>query len=194
MRFARLLLAVLVLAASAAAQPNVLIIMADDCTFSDLPLYGGENARTPNIDQLADQGLTFERAYLAEAMCQPCRSELFTGRFPMRNGCAWNHSASRSDIESMPQRLGPLGYRVGLTGKVHVKPQSVYRFKKVPGFEVGCVRNPTRPHDTAGIARFMSGDGPILSHRRPRRAPCPLGHGGRLRLSSGRATATPQHR
>jgi len=161
MRLSYQLLAALVLAASAAAQPNVLIIMADDCTFSDLPLYGGENARTPNIDRLAEQGLTFERAYLAEAMCQPCRSELFTGRFPMRNGCAWNHSASRSEIESMPQRLGPLGYRVGLSGKVHVKPQSVYPFKKVPGFEVGCVRNPTRPHDTAGIARFMSGDDPF---------------------------------
>ncbi|MGI9242657.1 MAG: sulfatase family protein [Verrucomicrobiales bacterium] len=161
MKFVRQILAALALVASASAQPNVLIIMADDCTFSDLPLYGGKNAQTPNIDELARQGLTFERAYLAEAMCQPCRSELFTGRFPMRNGCAWNHSASRPDIESMPQRLSPLGYRVGLTGKVHVKPQRVYPFIKVPGFEVGCVRDPTRPHDTAGIARFMSGDKPF---------------------------------
>jgi len=68
----------------AAEQPNVLIIMADDYTFNDLPLYGGQNARMPNIDRLARQGLTFNRAYLSSAMCQPCRSELFSSQYPMR--------------------------------------------------------------------------------------------------------------
>ena len=68
----------------------MLIIMADDCTHNDLPLYGGQNAVTPNIDRLASEGLTFDRSYLAEAMCQPCRSELFSGLYPMSNGCAWN--------------------------------------------------------------------------------------------------------
>ncbi|MFT5523703.1 MAG: hypothetical protein ACI9HK_001651 [Pirellulaceae bacterium] len=42
-------------AALAADQPNFLIIMADNCTFKDLPLSGGQNALTPNIDQLASQ-------------------------------------------------------------------------------------------------------------------------------------------
>ena len=154
--------AALVLGATAAAgAPNVLIIMADDCTYNDLPLYGGRNANTPNIDRLASQGLTFDHAYLAEAMCQPCRSELFTGRFPMRNGCAWNHSASRPGIESMPQRLKPLGYRAGLAGKVHVKPRSVYPFTVVRGFDPNCVRNPTRPHDVEGISAFMAEDSPF---------------------------------
>ena len=62
--------------------PNFLVIMADDCTYNDLPVYGGRNARTPNIDRLAREGLVFERAYLAEAMCQPCRSELFPRSTP----------------------------------------------------------------------------------------------------------------
>ena len=157
----RYLLPVLLLASGAFAKPNVLIIMADDCTFNDLPLYGGENAKTPNIDRLAAQGLTFDHAYLAEAMCQPCRSELFTGRFPMRNGCAWNHSASKPDVESMPQRLAPLGYRVGIAGKVHVKPKGVYPFTKIDGFDPSCVRNPTQAHEPGGIAKFMSGDDPF---------------------------------
>ena len=74
---------------SAAKQPNFLVILADDCTYNDLPLYGGENAKTPNIDRLASEGLTFNRAFLAEAMCQPCRSELYSGQYPLRNGCAW---------------------------------------------------------------------------------------------------------
>ena len=98
----------LCLGLSAAKQPNFLIILADDCTYNDLPLYGGENAKTPNIDKLASEGLTFNRAFLAEAMCQPCRSELYTGQYPLRNGCAWNHSASLPTVTSMPQHLGEL--------------------------------------------------------------------------------------
>ncbi|HPZ83503.1 MAG TPA: sulfatase-like hydrolase/transferase, partial [Thermogutta sp.] len=78
MRAALLLLGILAvgvveLSAVAADRPNVLIIMADDCTYNDLPVYGGENAYTPNIDRLAKEGLVFDRAYLAMAICQPCR-------------------------------------------------------------------------------------------------------------------------
>lgn len=140
-----------------AAPPNVLIIMADDCTYNDLPLYGGP-AKTPNIDRLASQGLTFNRAYLAEAMCQPCRAELYTGQFPLRNGCAWNHSASRPSVKSTPHYLGKLGYRVGLAGKEHVRPAKVFPFEKVGGFDPNCVRDPTREHDLSQVRQFMARD------------------------------------
>lgn len=142
----------------AADRPNVLIIMADDCTYNDLPLYGGPNAKTPNLDALARESLVFDRAYLAEAMCQPCRAELYTGQFPMRNGCAWNHSASLADTHSMPHRLGELGYRVGIAGKVHVLPKKAYPFESVGGFEASCVRNPTQSHDLAGVKKFITKD------------------------------------
>jgi len=145
--------------ASAADRPNVLIIMADDCTYNDLPVYGGANAKTPHLDRLADEGLTFNRAYLAEAMCQPCRAELYSGQFPMRNGCAWNHSSSLPTTTSMAHHLGALGYRVGLAGKVHVQPAEAFPFEKVAGFEPGCVRNPTRPHDLAPARQFFTRDG-----------------------------------
>ena len=139
-----------------AAPPNILVIMADDCTYNDLPLYGGQNAKTPNLDQLASQGLTFNKAYLAEAMCQPCRAELYTGQYPVRNGCAWNHSASRPETRSMPNYLTPLGYRVGLAGKLHVKPTSAFPFDPVPGFDPNCVRNPTAAHDLEGVRSFIA--------------------------------------
>lgn len=137
-------------------RPNILIIMADDCTHNDLPVYGGQNATTPNIDRLTSEGLVFNRAYLASAMCQPCRAELYTGLYPMRNGCAWNHSASRPDVTSMPHHLKPLGYRVGLAGKVHVLPDKAFPFEKIDGFDQNCVRNPTRPHDLQYVRRFMT--------------------------------------
>ncbi len=94
-------------------------------------------------------------------MCQPCRSELYTGQYPIRNGCAWNHSASRPGLSSMPQHLEPKGYRVGLAGKVHVRPAAVFPFKQVPGFAPNCVRNLSRLHAMAGIRPFMTGKKPV---------------------------------
>lgn len=140
-------------------KPNVLIIMADDCTHSDLPIYGGANARTPNIDRLAKAGLVFNRAYVSSAMCQPCRAELFTGKFPIKNGSAWNHSASKPATTSIAQHLGGLGYRVGLTGKVHVLPKEVFAFESVGGFDPNCVRLPTQPHSTDPIKEFIERNG-----------------------------------
>lgn len=144
---------------AAGERPNVLIIMADDCTFSDLPLYGGQNAHTPHLERLASQGLTFNRAYLSSAMCQPCRAELFSGQYPLRNGCAWNHSASRPTTLSLPHHLGKLGYRVGIAGKVHVRPDSAFPFEPVGGFDANCVRNPTQDHAVDQVSEFMTRDG-----------------------------------
>ncbi|GAB5405184.1 MAG: sulfatase [Aureliella sp.] len=159
--FTSLLLALLCITAGSSnasettKQPNVLIIMADDCTFSDLPSYGGQNAKTPNLDALASQSLVFDRAYLCSAMCQPCRAELYSGQYPMRNGCAWNHSSSRNSTTSLPHYLGDLGYRVGLAGKVHVTPTSAFPFELVQGFDKNCVRNPTRSHKLDSAKEFL---------------------------------------
>ena len=67
-------------------EPNVLIMIADDATYLDLSLYGGQNVDTPNIDGLARDGLVFNRAYLPMAMCNPCRTALYTGLYP---GAQW---------------------------------------------------------------------------------------------------------
>ncbi len=138
--------------------PNVLLIIGDDCTYNDLPLHGGTSARTPHIDALAAEGLTFNRAYLAMSMCQPCRAELFTGQYPIRNGCAWNHAACRPETTSLPHHLGGLGYRVGLAGKQHLKPVESFPFELLDGFDPICVRNPTNPHDLAAARQFIQRD------------------------------------
>lgn len=150
--------AVVAAAADEPKRPNVLIIVADDCTYSDLPIHGGENAKTPALSKLAGEGTTFNRAFVSMSMCSPSRSELYTGQMPLRNGCAWNHGASRPGTRSMPHHLGDLGYRVGLAGKTHIKPAKVFPFEKVPGFDDNCVRNPTDPHDLAGVKEFIARD------------------------------------
>ena len=153
-----LLFSSLLLQISAIENPNMLIILADDCTFSDLPVNGGQNAKTPHLDAFARQSLVFDHAYLGMAMCSPCRSELYTGRYPFRNGCAWNHGTVRPGTQSLPHHLRPLGYRVGLAGKTHIKPRSAFPFKLIPGFDDNCVRNPTNPHDLAGTRKFITAD------------------------------------
>ena len=154
-----LLFLLLALASMGKARPNFLVILADDCTYNDLPLYGGQNARTPHIDRLASEGLTFNRAYLSSSMCQPCRAELYSGLYPLSNGCSWNHSGCRSGITGMPQALGKLGYRVGLAGKRHIRPEKVFPFEKIAGFDQNCVRSPTQPHELGPILEFMKGKG-----------------------------------
>jgi N-sulfoglucosamine sulfohydrolase len=144
--------------AQAHAAPNVLIIMADDCTYSDLPLYGGQNVKTPNIDRLASEGLTFNQAFLCMSMCVPCRSALNTGLYSIRNGAAWNHSSTHPGTKSVVHHLGSLGYRCGVAGKVHMTPRDNFPFEMVEGFDRNCVRIPTKPHDTKGIREFMTRD------------------------------------
>ena len=138
-------------------RPNFLIILADDATYSDLPLYGGRNVRTPQIDRLASEGMTFTHAYVSMSMCLPCRTEMYTGLYPMHSGACWNHSAARPGTKSIVHYLGELGYRVGIAGKVHVVPRASFPFEMVDGFERGCV-SPTANHECAGIRRFMDRD------------------------------------
>lgn len=135
-------------------KPNILMMIADDATYNDLSLYGGQNVETPNIDRLARQGLVFNRAYLPMAMCNPCRTALYTGLHPARNGSCWNHSAARPGTKSLSHYLGDLGYRVGLCGKKHVGPHNCFPFENVPGIEGGCV-HPNPEFGVEGIRAFI---------------------------------------
>ena len=71
-----------------AAQPNILFIVSDDTGYGDLGPYGGGEGRgmpTPNIDQLAAEGMTFFSFY-AQPSCTPGRAAMQTGRIPNRSG------------------------------------------------------------------------------------------------------------
>lgn len=139
-------------------QPNFIIIIGDDATFNDLPLYGGMNVKTPAIDKLASEGLVFNKAYVCMAMCAPCRNELYTGLFPLRNGACWNHSGVRSNIKSIVQYMEELGYRVGIAGKIHADPKSVYSWDLVEGLERNCAI-PGAAYDKAGMLSYMKQNG-----------------------------------
>ncbi|MEX2569624.1 MAG: sulfatase [Cyclobacteriaceae bacterium] len=112
-------------------KPNFLIIYGDDANYEEFSLYGGKNIDTPNIDRLAKEGLTFNKVFQAIAICAPSRAELYTGMYPVRNGVAWNHATARPGIKSIVHHLGDLGYRVGITGKLHAGPKNVFPFQEL---------------------------------------------------------------
>ncbi|MBW3634973.1 MAG: sulfatase [Armatimonadetes bacterium] len=115
-----------------AKRPNLVIILADDLSQSDVGCYGNVLLRTPHIDSLARDGLRFTRAFTAEAICSPSRSTLYTGLYPMRHGCHMNHGQVKAGTRSLPHFLKPLGYRVALAGKKHIKPEASFPFEQLP--------------------------------------------------------------
>ena len=86
-RLAFLLFALCPTLSAFSAQPNILVILADDLGWSDTTLYGTTTFyQTPNVERLAKRGMTFTRAYSASPLCSPTRSALLTGLSPARTG------------------------------------------------------------------------------------------------------------
>ncbi len=116
----------------AESKPNIVFMIADDCTFRDLGCYGGQ-AFTPNIDKLSAQGMRFTRCFQAAPMCSPTRHNIYTGLYPVTSGAYPNHTHVQDGTKSIVQYLKQLGYRVGQSGKTHVAPASVFDWEKIPG-------------------------------------------------------------
>ncbi len=113
------------------AAPNILLMLADDMACQDCQPYGNPEVRTPHLKRLAKEGLVFDRAFTATAMCAPTRQQLYTGVFPVRNGAYPNHSQVMPGTRSIVHHLRELGYRVGLLGKTHFGPPDSFPFEKL---------------------------------------------------------------
>lgn len=108
------------------SKANIIFYLADDQDITDYGVYGNEKVHTPAIDKLAQEGMLFNRAFTAQAICAPSRTQLFTGKYPLKNGAFANHTPTKPDISSVTKQMRELGYQVVLAGKSHVKPASVY--------------------------------------------------------------------
>jgi len=114
-------------------NPDVVLILMDDLGYGDLGSYGAPDARTPNIDRLAREGVRLTDAYANGAVCTPTRTALITGRYQQRFGLEWALGAQPGDTElglpvtgtSLPALLKSNGYATGLVGKWHLgwKPE-----------------------------------------------------------------------
>ncbi len=122
------------------SRPSIILIVSDNQSASLLNTYGNNEIRTPNIDQLARQGIKFNNAFAVNGVCSPTRATLFTGLMPSQTGV---HVALPSDIavpdwsaieefRSLPQTFAQAGYNTGLVGKYHLgiaqKPQLGFQY------------------------------------------------------------------
>ena len=106
--------------------PNIVFYLSDDQDLLDYGVYGNPNVQTSNADLLASQGMKFSNFYTGQAICAPSRSQIFTGMYPLKNGCMANHIGVKPDIKSITSLLEESGYEVVLAGKSHVKPNKVF--------------------------------------------------------------------
>lgn len=100
--------------------PNVLFIAVDDLR-TELGCYGASYAITPNIDRLAREGVLFTQAHCQQAVCNPSRASVMTGRRPESLGVLdlrTDFRTAHPDLVTLPQQLHGSGYRTWSIGKI----------------------------------------------------------------------------
>jgi len=119
-KFALLLIVVLITSSLQlnAQQPNILFILADDMSYPYSSVYGDQVVKTPNLERLTQQGLTFTNAYTANPSCTPSRAAILTGRYPHKLGEAVNLVGKLdASIPTYVQILRKEGYEVAYDRK-----------------------------------------------------------------------------
>jgi uncharacterized sulfatase len=100
-----------------AERPDIVLFLADDLSWIDCSPFGRSDIRTPNMERLASEGMTFTHAFVSSPSCAPSRAALLTGLDPMRNGAMLNHSRPRAELQTWPDSFRALGYETAAIGK-----------------------------------------------------------------------------
>ncbi len=110
-----------------------LIFLMTDTTRKDmLGCYGDARMRTPNLDELAEEGIRYENAYSCQPVCGPARSAVFTGTFPHTNGMVTNSVAMGANVKTIGQRLTDAGIHCGYIGKWHLDGGDYFGLGRCP--------------------------------------------------------------
>lgn len=142
-------------AAETPVRPDIVVFLTDDHSQLDSTPYGDKVLHTPNMQRLADAGMTFTEAYVASPSCAPSRAALLTGLMPARNGAEPNHAHPRPDVKKWPAYFQELGYEVVAYGKVsHYKQTVEYGFDSFA-------------HDTFHDEEAIPAAAEFLKHRDP---------------------------
>jgi choline-sulfatase len=115
-------------------RPNIIWIMSDEHNANVLGAYGNKIARTPHMDSLAANGITFDACYCNSPLCVPSRASLTSGKYCSRVS-VWNNDCElpSADIPSLPRVLNAAGYESYLCGKQHYDYSRRYGFTEIGG-------------------------------------------------------------
>ncbi len=124
---------------AAEKKPNILFIFSDQQRWDSVACYGSPlfKGLTPNLDQLAHEGVRFEHAFTCQPVCGPTRAALQTGKYASEVGCFRNNIALPENETTLAHRLSGAGYEVGYLGKWHLAsssggPEKNFRSRAVP--------------------------------------------------------------
>ena len=84
-------------------QPNLVFILTDEQRYDTSIHYGNYKIITPNLNQLGNESVVFERAYVTQPVCSPNRSAIMTGLFPHQTGVTMNKIPLDERIETFPE-------------------------------------------------------------------------------------------
>ncbi|MCA0932473.1 sulfatase [Lutimonas saemankumensis] len=133
------------------SKPNVVLILVDDLGWTDLGVYGSDLYQSPNIDNLASEGVRFTNSYSSCTVCSPTRASIVTGKYPARNNVTdwieghkypwakfnvpdWNMSLSEEEY-TMAEAFKDAGYKTAHFGKWHLGEKEV-NWPENHGFDV----------------------------------------------------------
>lgn len=118
---------------SVEANPNIIIILADDLALPDVSAYGYNLVKTPNIDRLAREGTLFKNAYVAASVCAVSRAALMTGKSPQKFGFTYNIDDKKDSDKglqlsekTLAERLKYNNYNTYAIGKWHLGAADKY--------------------------------------------------------------------
>lgn len=125
------------------APPNILFIFTDQQRFDSMGCYGQSLDVTPNLDNLADEGVKFTNSFTCQPVCGPARSCIQTGLYATQTGCYRNGIALPTSSRTIAKILSDNGYFTGYIGKWHlasnglpsyedIGPQVDYRKSPIP--------------------------------------------------------------
>jgi len=130
------------------ARPNIILLMADDLGWGDVGFNGGAIIQTPELDAMAEAGLTFNRFYAAAPVCSPTRGSCLTGRHPYRYGIHFANEGHLPQAEwTLAELLRERGYSTGHFGKWHLGTLA-------PDYSGKRNREPEKHYSTPGMNGF----------------------------------------
>ncbi|MFV0555196.1 MAG: sulfatase [Mangrovibacterium sp.] len=122
-------------------QPNVVIIFLDDSAYNDFSPFGDFFVQTPNVDQLAKEGVSMKNFYVPQAVCSASRAALMSGCYPGRTKVFSAHGPNERGLDPQFPTMGEVfkaaGYKTGFFGKWHIGDQDETRPHN-RGFEETC--------------------------------------------------------